>query len=102
MYLPSLFAESRPKNCGASCREHPLNMLVTNTAEVLDASHLPFVLDEARGPFEILLAHVARANTMWKRVLDSDPVLVVFRGAHGYISPNWYLSKHETYRHVPT
>jgi transcriptional regulator len=26
----------------------------------------------------------------------------VFRGAHGYISPNWYPSKQETHRHVPT
>ena len=28
--------------------------------------------------------------------------MVVFRGAHDYISPNWYPSKHETHRHVPT
>jgi transcriptional regulator len=28
--------------------------------------------------------------------------MVVFRGPHGYISPNWYPSKHETHRHVPT
>jgi transcriptional regulator len=27
---------------------------------------------------------------------------VVFRGVQGYISPNWYPSKQETHRHVPT
>jgi transcriptional regulator len=26
----------------------------------------------------------------------------VFRGAEAYISPNWYASKHETHRQVPT
>ena len=28
--------------------------------------------------------------------------MVVFRGAEAYISPNWYPSKHETHRQVPT
>ncbi|MOA10432.1 Protease synthase and sporulation protein PAI 2 [compost metagenome] len=29
-------------------------------------------------------------------------MLVIFRGAEGYISPNWYPSKHEAHRQVPT
>jgi len=29
-------------------------------------------------------------------------VLVIFRGADGYISPNWYPSKQQTHREVPT
>src|SRR5699024_1746275 len=28
--------------------------------------------------------------------------LVVFRGEDAYISPNWYPSKHESHRQVPT
>jgi transcriptional regulator len=28
--------------------------------------------------------------------------MVIFRGANAYISPNWYPSKHETHRQVPT
>lgn len=28
--------------------------------------------------------------------------MVAFRGAEAYISPNWYPSKHETHRQVPT
>lgn len=27
---------------------------------------------------------------------------MIFRGNESYISPNWYPSKHETYRQVPT
>ena len=102
MYLPSLFAESQPEELRRIIREHPLGTMVTNTVSGLEANHLPFVLDDSRRVPGILLAHVARTNTIWREVRDGDPVLVVFRGAQGYISPNWYLSKQETHRHVPT
>ncbi|TWI01673.1 PaiB family negative transcriptional regulator [Luteimonas cucumeris] len=102
MYLPQLFAESCPEQLHRIIREHPLGMLVTHTGTGLDANHLPFVLDPTRGPSGTLLAHVARANPIWKEVPNGERVLVVFRGVQGYISPNWYPSKHETHRHVPT
>lgn len=102
MYLPPLFAESRPEELHRIVREHPFGMLVTHRSAGLEADHLPFLLDAGRGPLGTLLAHVARANPVWREVQDGDPVLVVFRGAQGYISPNWYPSKQETHRHVPT
>jgi transcriptional regulator len=102
MYLPKLFAESRPEELHRLIREYPLGMLVAHTSSGLEASHLPFLLDDGRGAFGTLVAHIARANPLWTEVGDGGEVLVVFRGAHGYISPNWYASKHETHRHVPT
>ena len=102
MYLPPKFAESRPEELFRFMREYPLGMLVTHTASGLEANHLPFLLDEARGAFGTLLAHVARANPVWQEISDGAEVLVVFRGPAGYISPNWYPSKQETHRHVPT
>jgi transcriptional regulator len=50
----------------------------------------------------VLKAHVARANPLWQRCPTGTPVMVIFRGAQAYISPNWYPSKHETHRQVPT
>ena len=102
MYLPPMFAETDPAEIHRILRAHPLGTLVTHGPNGLDASHLPFLLDAQRGPQGTLLAHVARANALWREVRDGDPVLVVFRGAQGYISPNWYPSKQETHRHVPT
>jgi transcriptional regulator len=102
MYLPKLFAESRPEELHRLIREYPFGMLVTHTSSGLEANHLPFLLDEERGACGTLLAHIARANPLWTEIVDGGEVLVVFRGAHGYISPNWYVSKHETHRHVPT
>ncbi|WP_406239280.1 FMN-binding negative transcriptional regulator [Acetobacter orientalis] len=102
MYIPSLFVESRPEELHRIISEYPLGILVTNRPAGLDADHLPFLLDVNRGLQGTLLAHVARANPVWQEVHNGEPVLVVFRGAEGYISPNWYPSKQETHRHVPT
>lgn len=102
MYQPAQFAEHRPEEWHRLIREHPLGMLVTATAAGLEAEHLPFVLEAERGPTGTLLAHVARANPVWRAVGEGDAVMVVFRGAQGYISPSWYPSKHEHHRHVPT
>jgi transcriptional regulator len=68
----------------------------------LDANHLPFELDPTVGAQGVLRAHVARGNSLWTDVADGDEALVIFRAADGYISPNWYPSKLETHRHVPT
>ncbi|MFY8124450.1 MAG: FMN-binding negative transcriptional regulator [Silanimonas sp.] len=102
MYQPAQFAEHRPEKWHRLIREHPLGMLVTATASGLEAEHLPFVLEAERGPSGTLLAHVARANPVWRAVAEGDAVMVVFRGVQGYISPSWYPSKHEHHRHVPT
>lgn len=102
MYLPAHFAEPRPAELHRLIEAHPLGALVTHGPDGLDADHLPFALDPDTGPHGTLLAHVARANPLWQRCPTGTPVLVIFRGAQGYISPNWYPSKHETHRQVPT
>ncbi len=102
MYLPPHFAESRPDVLHRIIREHPLGMLVTQGAAGLDAEHIPFEFAPGKGPHGTLMAHVARANELWRRCPSGTPVMVVFRGADGYISPNWYPSKHEAHRQVPT
>jgi transcriptional regulator len=102
MYQPDPFTEQRPKVLQRLIYEHPLGMLVTHGAGGLDANHLPFLLEAAPDGTTTLLAHVARANPVWTEVAEGAEVLVVFRGPQGYISPNWYPSKQETQRHVPT
>lgn len=102
MYIPTHFAETRPEALHRIIQAHPLGMLVNHTSAGLDAEHLPFAFDASAGTHGALLAHVARANTLWQRCPSGTPVMVVFRGAQAYISPNWYPSKHETHRQVPT
>ncbi|MCB4366287.1 FMN-binding negative transcriptional regulator [Hydrogenophaga taeniospiralis] len=102
MYIPPHFAQTRPEELQRIVREHPLGVLVTQSDAGLDADHLPFEFDPAAGTHGALLAHVARANTLWQRCPTGSAVMVVFRGAEAYISPNWYPSKHEAHRQVPT
>jgi len=102
MYLPPHFSEPRVEELHRIVREHPLGMLVTHGPAGLDANHIPFEFDPERGPHGTLLAHVARANPLCTEFAGGADVMVVFRGVQGYISPNWYPSKHETHRQVPT
>jgi transcriptional regulator len=56
------------------------------------ATHLPFLVDAARGPLGTLRGHVAWANPHWRYLAAGRPTLVVFSGAHAYVSPAWYAS----------
>jgi len=101
MYNPTHFEESRPELLHALVDAHPLGQLVTHGAQGLDANPIPFELIPGEGPHGRLQAHVARANPVWHEAAQ-QPVLVIFQAAQGYISPNWYPSKPEHHRHVPT
>jgi transcriptional regulator len=102
MYVPTYFEESRTEVLHEFIARHSFGMLVTHGASGLDANHIPFELDTQQGKLGTLTAHVARANPVWRDVADGDEVLVVFRIADAYISPNWYPSKHESHQQVPT
>ena len=102
MYVPAHFQESRPEILHDLIIKNPFGMLVTHSGNGLDANHLPFELDPASGPYGTLHAHFARGNPLRRDVQDGQEVLVVFRAEHAYISPNWYPTKHETHKQVPT
>jgi transcriptional regulator len=99
MYIPQHFAIEDTDALHRIIETHPLGVLVTQSPNGLDANHIPFELDRARG---LLIAHVARANPVWRECGDGAQVMVIFRGDEHYISPNWYPSKHELHRQVPT
>jgi transcriptional regulator len=102
MYIPAHFAITNLQDLHRIIREHPLGALVTQGSERLDANHIPFELEADPETLGSLTAHLARANPLWQLCQAGADVLVIFRGHEGYISPNWYPSKHETHRQVPT
>ena len=101
MYVPGHFEEAREDELLGLIAAYPLGALVVTGPNGLDASHLPFLIDDMEGERR-LLAHVARANPLWEEVADGAEALVIFRADDAYISPNWYPSKHEFHRQVPT
>ena len=95
MYTPGHFRETRAEALHGLIREYPFATVVTRAADGLTANHLPFELVDGA-----LHGHVARGNELAR--MDGAEVLLVFRGPDGYVSPNWYPTKHETGREVPT
>lgn len=95
MYTPKYFEERRADALDGLIRAYPFATVVANTANGLVANHLPF--EQVDG---VLHGHVARSNELAR--MDGVELLLVFRGPDGYISPNWYPTKHETGREVPT
>ena len=98
MYIPPHFAETDPSEIAGLIEACPLASLVVQTAEGLVANHLP-LLPEGDGR---MIGHVARANRLHELVTDGTEVLLIFRGQDGYVSPDWYPSKAETHKAVPT
>jgi len=102
MYIPAHFAEPRVEVMHDLIRAHPLSTLVTLSPSGLDANHLPFHLSGEPAPLGTLRGHVARANPLWREIVQGADVLAIFQGPHAYITPSWYPTKAETGKVVPT
>jgi len=99
MYIPKQFQITDTAWCHALMRAQSFAVMITaDDAGVPFATHLPILVDPARGPLGTLRGHVARANPHWSYLAAGRPTLVVFAGAHAYVSPSWYA----THPSVPT
>lgn len=102
MYVPPHFVEDDKAALHRAIGETRLATLVTLGSEGLEASHVPILLDEGEGPFGAIRGHLARANPQWRRASAEMPGLAMFLGPDAYVSPNWYATKRETGKVVPT
>jgi len=101
MYRPDHYRVDDLSLMHALMRAKPLVALVSGGAEGLCATHLPTVLkDEA--PYGVIEFHLARVNPHWKQLAECNEALMIFQGPEGYITPNWYPSKAEHGKVVPT
>jgi transcriptional regulator len=75
--------------------------LVTLTEDGMVATFLPFVFDADAGEHGVLRGHLARNNDQWSRPAVGE-ALVIVHGPDAYVTPNWYASKAEHGRVVPT
>ena len=104
LYQPPAFREERPEVLRGLIRSARLAMLVSNGPDgVPDVMHLPLLLVEAEGAEHgLIIGHVARGNPHWRRLAAAGRAVAVFHGAEAYVSPNWYASKAEHGKVVPT
>ena len=101
MYRPDEFRIDDVGRMHKLMRARPFASLVSNGTAGLYASHLPTVLKD-EGSYGVIECHLARANPHWKDIAGGNEVLMIFHGPEGYIPPNWYPSKAEHGKVVPT
>ena len=102
MYLPEHFRETRIEVLQAFVAQHPLATLVAATGAGLSANHVPLRSELTSASSGVLRGHIARANPLWRELAPAAAVLAIFTGADSYVSPNWYPSKQEHGKVVPT
>lgn len=100
MYLPKHFEQADATTLAALMLERPLATLVVPTPAGPTADLIPLEFHPSLGPHGTLRGHVARANPLWRHAGVS--ALAVFQGPQAYVSPNWYPSKREHGKVVPT
>ena len=89
MYIPKLYREEDREKILEFLKQNNFPALVTFDGEKPTATHLPVdVLENENGSLAIL-GHMSRANPQW-RSFGEQEVLLIFQGAHTYISPRWY------------
>jgi transcriptional regulator len=98
MYLPELFSVTDAQEIDLLLQQVRLGCLVTRDGEGFFGTHLPMLFDPIR---RTLTGHVAAGNPHPARSGDHE-ALVIFQGPDAYITPNWYPSKFEHGRVVPT
>jgi transcriptional regulator len=92
LYQPEAFRELDLGTMHALMDAHGFATLISPDAQDPSITHLPLLLDRARGEFGTLVGHMARANPHWQRLETQTAVLALFHGPHTYVSPSWYLS----------
>jgi transcriptional regulator len=101
MYQPDHYRVDDLSLMHALMRARPFAALVSGGAESLYATHLPTVLKDD-GPSGVVEFHLARANPHCTYLAECNEALMIFQGPEGYITPNWYPSKAEHAKVVPT
>ena len=100
MYLPKHFEQPDPALLAALMHERPLATLIVATPAGPTADLIPLEFHPDQGTQGTLRGHVARANPLWRHA--GAAALAVFHGPQAYVSPNWYPSKREHGKVVPT
>jgi transcriptional regulator len=90
MYIPEQFIEEDFKRIIDLVKNNPFGMLITEHDGSPCISHLPFLIESNTGSYGKLIGHMARDNSQWKSLTETESVIVVFNGAHGYVSPTLY------------
>ena len=103
MYAPKHFRVEDRNKLLQYIDEYSFGMLVVADGAGIEVNHVPFhLIRGGENAVGYLQCHLARANSVWRRVQDGAQILAVFQGPNAYVTPGWYPTKAEHGRVVPT
>lgn len=100
VYIPKAHVVQDRAFLHAFMREFSFVDLVTTTP-TLRLTHIPSVLDPAKGAYGTIFGHISAQNDQVKAIRAGGRAVIVFRGPHGYVSPGWLVTD-ASRRGVPT
>lgn len=88
MYQPKKYLKKDKEHIFRFVQEHPFATMVLNGEQLL-ATHIPVLAEGTAGEFR-LFSHIARHNEQIRHLKNGCEVLLIFQGAHAYVSSSWY------------
>ena len=98
MYIPPHFLEVDEAVISGLVEQFPLATVVCHLGDEFVANHIPML----RTSDQTYVGHIAKENDLHQLFPDGMPAIAIFSAENAYISPNWYPSKKDNHRHVPT
>lgn len=92
MYRPSHFAENDPAAIRAFMLAHPFVTLTCSDGGRVAMTQVPVVVEE-RGEQLLLRGHIMKKTDHHKALERNPEALVLFTGAHCYVSASWYSER---------
>ena len=89
MHIPKYYREEDRQKILAFLKQNNFPAIVSFDGQRPIATHTPVEVVEHENGKVIIYAHISRANPQWK-TFDNQEILLIFQGAHTYISPRWY------------
>lgn len=76
-------------------RQHPFAMLIgSDSNKRIEATQIPILVEEKEGKI-FLYGHIAKKSDHQKALIDNPGALIIFTGAHTYVSGAWYTGNLE-------
>ena len=97
MYIPQHYKNQNIEEVKEFISNNSFGILINHQNGKPWATHIPLELDKGISGNDILIGHIAKANSQWKYFVENEEVLCIFNGPHSYVSSSWY-----TEEEVPT
>ena len=91
MFQPKKYQKKDPEYIFEFINRHPFATFVLKGEDLL-ATHIPILAEGTPEKFR-LYGHIAHSNDQIRYLKDGAEALLIFHGAHGYVSSSWYKEK---------